>query len=167
MLNVTKKSMQILFIFIFIIITASCSLDERVDFSELIRRMNRQDDTYELLIEDAFFSDDEWFLFADTLADCDAMITGTEDENKLLTRVSVSVVNYEMQGQQEVFLKLCENIAAAFVRPDNLEAVMNGCHIYDDGVIFSDGAYFFEYGRYKTSLFGSDIGNTFVIEIIR
>ena len=167
MLNVTKKSVQILFMFILIIAAASCTVEERVDFSELIRRMSRQEDTYGIAVEEAFFSDDEWFLFVELQNSENILVTGKEDESRLLTRVCVSIVTGEMQGKEDVFLRFCENAASAFVKEGQSENVLSGSHIYDDGVLFSDGAYFSEYGRYKTSLFTADAGNTFVIELIR
>lgn len=167
MLNVTKKTVSVLLIFFLCASLSFCSYEQRVDFSECVRRMNKLSDTYKIVIEDAFFSEGEWFVFVSTLCENDILITGTEDENKLLTRVSVSVINSLAEGQSEIFTDFCIAAVAAFTENADTDKILTDSHIYDEGIIFSDGAFFGENGRYKTSFYTAQTGSTFVIELIR
>ncbi len=165
MSNVTKKAASLLSIFILSLILNSCYYETRIDFSELVRRINRQSEEYELLIEEAFFSDGEWFLFADTLGESDLLITAKENDDKLLTQVSVSVINNSEEGQTEIFRNFCRYAVCAFAENSDTEKIIADSGICTENVIFSEGAYFGENGRYATSFFTDGLGCTFVAEI--
>lgn len=152
-------------IFILSLVLNSCHYETRIDFSELVRRINRQSDEYELLIEEAFFSDGEWFLFADTLGESDLLITAKENDDKLLTQVSVSAINNSEEGQAEIFRSFCRYAVNAFAENEDKEKIISDSGICTENVIFSEGAYFGENGRYSTSFFTDGLGCTFVAEI--
>ena len=167
MVNVTKKSAVVLLIFIFTVILNSCTYEQRVDFSELVRRMNRWAEGYEAVLEEAFFSDGEWFLFVSSGDNNEVLLNGREDESKLLTRVCVTILNDTENVDSELFFSVCENSLRAFTYNGDSEGLLSSSHLYDEGILFSDAVYFYESGRYKTSFFNSEIGSTFMIEIVR
>ncbi len=166
MLNLTKKAVSLLLIFILITATGACTYETRIDFSELIRRMNSDDAVYEAEIEEAFFSEGEWFLFADTLSDSDILITGKEDDDRILTSVTVSVINCGNESQREIFSDFCQRAVKAFTENHNTDRIIEDSGINNTASFFTDGAYFSENGRFATSLFTAELGCTFIIEII-
>ncbi len=167
MLNVTKKAVSLLLIFVLSLSLGCCALEQRIDFSECVRRINRCYGTYEISDKDAFFSENEWFLFADTLGEDDILITGTEGEGRLLTRLSVSVINNGITGQEEIFIDLCEAAVNAFCENADKKKILADSHVCDEGVLFTENAFFSENGRFATSLYTAGMGCTLVIEIIR
>lgn len=166
MLNVTKKAVSLLLIFILVTASGACTYETRIDFSELIRRMNAGETAYKAEIREAFFSEGEWFLFVTTLSESDILITGKEDENKCLTEVTVSVINCKKDGQREIFSDFCERAVRAFTENHDTEKITEDSEIRSTDLFFSDGAYFSENGRFATSLFSAAAGCTFRIEII-
>lgn len=166
MLNLTKKAVSLLLIFISVIVIGSCTHETRIDFSELIKRMNTGDTVYKAEIRKAFFSEGEWFLFVTTLSENDILITGREDEDKCLTAVTVSVINCKEDGQREIFSDFCERAVRAFTKNHDTEKITEDSEIRSTDLFFSDGAYFSENGRFGTSLFSAPLGCTFKIEII-
>ncbi len=166
MLNLTKKAVALLLIFILITATGACTYETRIDFSELIRRMNSDDAVYEAEIKEAFFSEGEWFLFVDTISESDILITGKEDEDKILTAVTVSVINCDNDGQKEIFSDFCERAVRAFTENHDTDKIIGDSGINNTDCFFTEGAYFSENGRFATSLFTAQHGCTFSIEII-
>ncbi len=166
MLNLTKKAVSLLLIFILITMTAACTYETRIDFSELIRRMNSANDTYEAELREAFFSEEEWFLFVDTLSDSDILITGKEDEDKILTSVTLSIINNGNESQREIFSDFCQRAVKAFTENHDSDKIIADSGITNTDSFFTDGAYFSENGRFATSLFTAEPGCTFTIEII-
>lgn len=165
MLNVTKKTSVLLLIFFLITALSSCTYETRIDFSELIRRMNKETDTYEVSLSEAFFSEGEWFLFADTLSESDILITGKEDEDKILTSVTVSILNNGDEGQREIFSDFCKRAVKAFTANHDSDKIIEESGICNTGLFFSDGAYFAENGRFSASLFSAETGCSFSVEI--
>ncbi len=165
MLNLTKKAVSLLLIFILITLTAACTYETRIDFSELIRRMNSDDALYKSELGDAFFSEGEWFLFVDTISESDILITGKEDADKILTEVTVSIINSGDGGQREIFSDFCKRAVRAFTENYDSDKIINESEITNTDIFFTDGAYFSENGRFKTSLFSAQHGCTFKTEI--
>lgn len=141
-------------------------MEQRIDFSEFIRRINKQSDKYEAAQEDAFISDGEWFLFVSAAGQDDILINAKEDENKLLTSVSVSVINTGIDRQDEVFVDFCRRAVTAFTENADSEKILEDSHLLDENIIFSDEAYFSENGRFKTSFYNAELGSTFLIELL-
>ena len=167
MLNVTKKATAVLLIFFLCFSLSFCAYEQRVDFSECIRRMNKHCSAYEIIIEESFFSGDEWFCFVDATGESDVLITGTEDEGRLLTRLTVSAVKNDSDEQQAAFLSFCEAAVDAFCENADKEKILADSHIYDENVLFSENAFFNENSRFRTSFYTAAMGCTLVIEIIR
>ena len=165
MLNVLKKATAVLFIFILPLSLNACRYESRIDFSELIRRINKESGTYTLELQNAFLSEEEWFLFGDTLSESDILITGRADEDKALTSVSVSVINSEKEEQKEIFLSFCKSAVKAFTEGFDAEKIIEASKIKNTELYFSEGAYFSESGRFHTSFFTAEQGCTFIIEI--
>ena len=164
MLNLTKKAVSLLLIFIFLTFASSCTYETRIDFSELIKRMNSGSDSYEAEIENAFFSENEWFLFVDALSECDVLITGKEDEDKILTSVSVSVISNGNEQQKAVFSDFCKRAVRAFTENYDSDKIIEDSGLTLEDTFFTDNAYFSENGRFSTSLFTAQHGCTFIIE---
>ena len=167
MLNVLKKTAAVLLIFVSCFGLSQCAMAQRIDFPECLRRMERIYDTYELNFENSYFSEGEWFLFTDTLSESDVLITAREEEGGLLMSVGVSIINTGADGQDEVFISLCEAAVRAFTENADSEKILSDSRIYEEGVLFSDAVQISENGRFRTSLFNADAGSTFVVEIIR
>ena len=167
MLNVTKKAVSVLLIFFLCFSLSFCAYSQRVDFSECVRRMNKHCGAYEIDIEKSFFSGDEWFCFVDATGDSDILITGTEDDGRLLTRLTVSVINNNDELQKDAFLTFCAAAVRAFCENADKEKILSDSHIYDENVLFSENAFFAENSRFRTSFYTAAMGCTFVIEIIR
>ena len=166
MLNLTKKAASLLLIFFLILSVGACTYETRIDFSELIRRMNSASSEYKADIREAFFSEGEWFLFVSALSQSDILITGSEDENKILTDVTVSVINNGDDGQKEIFSDFCKRAVRAFTENHDSDKIIADSEISNTDCFFTDGAYFSENGRFATSLFTAKQGCCFKIEII-
>lgn len=167
MLNVTKKAVSVLLIFFLCFSLSFCAYEQRVDFSECVRRMNKLCKAYEINVGEAFFSEGEWFCFVDALGDDDVLITGTEGDGRLLSRVTVSVINNSAEGQSRVFGDFCEAAVRAFTQNADTQRILEDSHARDESAVFTDCAFFSENGRYKTSFYSAGMGSTFVIEIIK
>ncbi len=163
MLNVTKKAAAVLLIFILSVMCNSCRYETRVDFSELIRRLNLGTDTYKADIENSFYSEGEWFLFTDTISKSDMLITAKEDEDRILHTASVSIINNGTEKQKEIFSDFCIRLTNAFTENADSEKIIADSRIGDTDLFFSDGAYFSENGRFQTSLYSSETGCSFII----
>lgn len=165
MLNLTKKAVSLLLIFIFVLSAGACTYETRIDYSELIRRINSDDAVYEAEIKESFFSEGEWFLFVDTLSESDILITAKEDEDKILTEVTVSVINCGNDGQKEIFSDFCKRAVRAFTANHETDKIIEDSGINNTESFFTENAFFSENGRFETSLFTAEHGCTFVIEI--
>lgn len=166
MLNLTKKAVSLLLIFISVLSSGACTYETRIDFSELIRRMNSASAVYEAEIKEAFFSEGEWFLFVDTLSESDILITAKEDEDKILTEVSVSVINCGKDGQKEIFSDFCKRAVKAFTVNHETDKIIEDSGINNTEGFFKEDAYFSENGRFSTSLFTAEHGCSFIIETV-
>ena len=166
MLNVTKKAVSLLLIFIFLVSAAACTLEARIDFSELIRRMNSATDIYKAETTEAFYSEGEWFLFIEASDNCEILVTGKENEDKILTSVTVSVINNGNEQQKEIFSDFCQRAVRAFTENYDSDKIIRDSGVTATDSFFTDNAYFSENGRFATSLFTAQHGCTFIIEII-
>ena len=166
MLNLTKKAVSLLLIFLFVTAFSACAYETRIDFSELLRRINSLDDTYKADISQAFLSEEEWFLFVDTVSESGILITGKEDGDKTLTKVTVSVLNNGNDAQREIFSDFCKRAITAFTEGYDTDKIISESGVENTDAFFSEGAYFSENGRFSTSLFSEEPACTFIIEII-
>ena len=164
MLNVTKKAAVLLFIFVLPFILGACHYEQRIDFSELIRRINRQSDAYETVIAEAFYSGNEWFVFS-AAGESELLITAKEDEEHILTRVCVTAVNDSAEGLADAFSDYCERVIVAFTKNSDAEKIIRESGVRNKDAFFADGSCFSANGRFCTSLFMSETGCSFVIEI--
>ena len=165
MLNMTKKAVSVLLIFILSATLSSCRYETRVDFSELIRRMNNVNDTYEGDVRSSFYYNGEWFLFTDTASEKDILITGKEDSDKKLLSVSVSAVNNKNEEQKEIFSDFCKAAVRAFTENYDSEKIIEDSGICNTEALFTEGAYFSENERFTTSLYTTETGCSFIISI--
>jgi len=161
-----KKVVSLLLIFSLCLTFSSCYLQERVDITELMRRMKKSEKEVVPELTDAFFSDDEWFVFMSVLNEDDTLLTAKEGEGHLLLQVSLTMMNMEAQGQAERFISLCECMTSAFSGKENTEKLLSGIRLYEKGTVFSEKTCFFEEGRYKLSLFNDEVGSTLLIELV-
>ena len=102
----------------------------------------------------------------DTLSDSDILITGKEDEDKILTSVTLSVINNDNEAQREIFSDFCKRAVKAFTENHDTDRIIEDSGINNTASFFTDGAYFSENGRFATSLFTAKLGCSFSIEII-
>ncbi len=129
--------------------------------------MNHKSDTYTADIKSSFYSEGEWFLFTDTLSENDILITAKEDEDKILYSAAVSIINSKADGQAEIFFDFCKRLIKAFTENADTEKIIGDSGITETASYFSDGAYFSENGRFTTSLYTSELGCSFIINIER
>lgn len=162
-----KKIMSLLLIIAVSISLVACNRENRFVFSELLKRIGKELPDVEVNMEDAFFSDGEWFLFLSVSEENDIIITASEDEsNKYLTSVAVSSVNMGLEGQVEQYIKVCEAAADAFIFGIDAKKALESTGFYTENIIFSDEVRFFEEGRFKLSFFNADIGSTLLMEMV-
>lgn len=160
-----KKLLSLLLIFTFILSFCGCRREERIDFSELLFRINRKDKSISVEVEDAFFSDSRWFLYVTVQYENDHLITAVQDENKKLISVKISTLNTGENGRDEAFRRFCKLAGEAFVSEKvNVDSLFEEAGLYE-GQLFRDGSGFSEKGRYRVSAFYSDMGCSLIIEI--
>lgn len=163
----TKKLLSVLLIFSVCMAFSCCNRENRFSFPELIRRVEDGFDCTELSLENAFFSDGEWFLFVSACGENDMLITAKENEqSKFLESVSVSVTEMGYDGQKEAYIKLIEAVASAFIFDADIKKLLEGVKLYEDSAVFSEDTYFYEEGRFSLSFFNADIGSAMLIEIV-
>lgn len=162
----TKKLLSVLLIFAVSLFLVSCNRENRFSFPELIRRLDENSEGIGVSLDDAFFSDGEWFLFVSVCSEDDILITAKEnEESKFLESVTVSTLEMEDEGQREAFIKICETAVSAFVFDADAKELLEGVNLYKESALFSENTYFYEDGRFSLSFFNADIGSTLTIEI--
>lgn len=160
-----KKLLSLLVIFLLLLISASCSTPERVDFSELLIRMEKALPDFSFDINDAFFSDGQWFLFIKTGKEAEILLTVKEDEYKYAEEVSVSILNTGEDGVIPLAVSFCEAVHKAFVFGNDTENLLVSLGIYDEDTFFSENTYFAEAGRFSLSFFNAQAGSTVIFGI--
>ncbi len=161
-----KKVFSILFIFSFLLLLPSCTKQTRIDFSELLIRTEKQLDEVSLELEDAFFSDGQWFLFVSVSGEDDILLTATQDENSYITSVGISTVRIpDSPSQKSAFTGFCNAAAAAFMSSTPAEPLLDELGLYDESLIFSEEVRFSQYERFSASFFNADMGSTVRISI--
>ncbi len=161
----TKKLLCLLFIFPLVLSFVSCTKPARIDFSELLLRMEKDLSLYELDIEDAFFSEGQWFLFVSAVAQDDILITVKEDENSFLTDVGISAINTGDDKIAEVYVSFCKAACNAFVFDADGAALLEEAGVLESNAVFSDKVSFSEDGRFKVSFFNAEQGSTMLCSI--
>ena len=161
-----KKMVAVLLIFTLMIFTSSCSVRKRMDFTEFLLRSEKNFGEDVFFREKAFYSDDSWFLFLSILSDDDFLISARENEKKTLESVTVSTFSSENKEKEEIFIRLCSAVSFAFITEEKPEVFLEKLELSEEGSVFSDDVLFFTEGRYKASLFNSDMGSTLMIEMI-
>lgn len=161
-----KKVISLLVIFTVAILFSSCTREERIDFSELLVRMDSLFDEVDFPQEAAFFSESKWYLFFSVFSENDCLLSAEQDENGFLTNVSVCAF-YDGRGNaQESFVSVCEKLSKCFVPVDYpTDDLLEEVGLYEKDSVFSDGVHFSQSGRYAFSLFGTDFGSAFYIEL--
>ncbi len=161
-----KKVLAVLSIFALMITAVSCSRQTRIDFSELLVRTEKSLGEVSLELQNAFFSDGEWFLFASVCSQDDILLTACEDENGYITEVGISTVKIpECAEQKQKFTAFCDAVAQAFMSDTPIAPLMDELGIYDELLIFSEEVRFSEYERFSASFFNADMGSTVRISI--
>ncbi len=161
-----KKVLSVLCIFSLLTALVSCTSQLRIDFSELLKRTQKQFPELTLDMENAFYSDGEWFLFVSLCAQDDILLTASADENGCLTCVGISAVRIiDCEEQKKSFIEFSEAAAGAFMGEISPSALLNELGLYDESLIFSQQVRFSEYGRFSASFFNADVGSTVRITI--
>ena len=159
-----KKILSLLLIFLLIFTFCSCTEPVRADFSELLIRMNKKNADYVLRIEDAFFSEDQWFLFVEVNGENSILLTAREDENRYITQVGISVMDTGDEAVA-VFMSLCEAAGEAFTLSNSIKDFLGKVNFYNENEIFSENAYFAQEDRYCLSFFNAQMGSTVLFQI--
>ena len=161
-----KKVFLILFIFAFSVLLPSCSKQTRIDFSELLLRIEREVGEIRLEPEDAFFSDGQWFLFVSVSGEDDILLTATEDEGCYIISVGISTVRIpDSLDQKNNFIAFCDASAKAFMSSTPSGPLLDELGLYDETLIFSEEVRFSQYERFSASFFNADMGSTVRISI--
>lgn len=161
-----KKVISLLVIFTVAILFSSCTREERIDFSELLVRMDSLFDEVDFPQEAAFFSESKWYLFFSVFSENDCLLSAEQDENGFLTNVSVCAFYDGRENAQESFVSVCEKLSKCFVPVDYpTDDLLEEVGLYEKDSVFSEGAHFSQSGRYAFSLFGTDFGSAFYIEL--
>ncbi len=162
-----KKLLSLLLIFTTVLSFSACKKENRFDFSELLIRTEDFYGEKELSLENAFFSENKWFLFLSICETDDMLITAKEEEDtKYLLSVSVTVLNTGNDGQREAFVKMCKAVIRSFMPERNIDELAENIALSDIEAVFSDEVYFYTEGRYKLSLFNSEQSSTMIIELV-
>lgn len=162
-----KKLISLLLIFTVVFGFCSCTRDERVNFSELTVRLEKNGNGTEFPFENAFLSDSRWFLFFSVFTENDYLLSALQDENGLLTQVSVSSFAIGDTDKENAFVSACENLCEAFMPLDfSVEEMLKTAGVYDENKTVLDGNNVSQEGRYKISYFVADIGKTLIIDMI-
>ncbi len=163
-----KKLLSVLLIISVCLFTVSCNRENRFSFPELLRRLEENSKDMSFDMNEAFFSEEKWFLFVSVCSEDDMLITATENpQSRYLEEVSVSVVDVGNENQTEEFIRLCEAVADAFIFDCDSTELLKGVGLYIEDAVFSEDTYFYEEGRFSLSFFNADIGSTLVISIVR
>lgn len=160
-----KKLLSLLLIIALIVSFSSCTKPVRVDFSELLLRMEKELNDYSLDIENAFFSEQQWFLFVSAVTSDDILITAKEDENKFITDVGISVINTGDTSVIPVYINFCEAAGNALLYNTDTKALLTESALYEENTVFSENTYFAQLGRYKVSFFNAEMGSTVLYQI--
>lgn len=161
-----KKVISLLVIFTVAILFSSCTREERIDFSELLVRMDSLFDEVDFPQEAAFFFESKWYLFFSVFSENDCLLSAEQDENGFLTNVSVCAFYDGRENAQESFVSVCEKLSKCFVPVDYpTDDLLEEIGLYEKDSVFPDGAHFSQSGRYAFSLFGTDFGSAFYIEL--
>ncbi len=161
-----KKTVSLLVIFFVAVFFAGCNKETRIDFSELLLRTERYHKDIDTDISEAFFSDGSWFVFLSTVAEDDVILKATEDENKYLVSVSVSIVSNDIEGSADAFIKLAEAVIKAFCDVEDSKAFAERVGLYEENIVFSEERRVYEEGRYKLSFFNSSLGSSVIAELV-
>lgn len=162
-----KKLISLLLIFTIAFGFCSCTRDERVNFSELTVRLEKNGNGTKFSFENAFLSDNRWFLFFSVLSENDYLLEAEQDENGLLTQVSISSFAIGDADKENAFVSVCENLCESFMPVDySVEKMLETAGVYDENKTVLDGNNVSQEGRYKISYFVADIGKTLIIDMI-
>lgn len=159
-----KKSVSLLVIFFIIILSSGCKKTERLDFSELLIRTEKFNDSLDADIDRAFYSDGCWYLFFSVAAENDVLLKAQEDENMFLTKVSITTMDSGQEISEQAFIDVARAVTEAFCALEDTESFAKGTGLYDD-IIFSDELRHYEEGRYTADFFNSPLGASLIIEI--
>lgn len=160
-----KKSVYILVIFLGVSLFSGCKKETRIDFSELLIRTQRYHGEIEADFGDAFFSEDSWYIFLSSLEGDDTLLKATQDGNKYLVFVELTVANSGVEGNEQAFIKLAEAVTKAFCDLDNTKAFLEEGGLYEENIIFSREFRCVEKGRYTLSFFNSSLSSSLILEI--
>lgn len=161
-----KKSVSLLLIFTLMILLPSCKKESRIDFSELVRRMERAEKEVDFERTAPFYSDGKWFLYIYDSCENEYLLCVTQEPSLLITGASLTFLNDEKGRDGYGFSELCKALLSAFTQEGtDIEKLLGETGITQN-VLFSDFCAFSEQGRYKTSLFSDKIGCSFTVELI-
>lgn len=161
----SKKTVSFLVIFFIVLFFGGCKKTERLDFSELLIRTEKYNESLDADINRAFYSDSCWYLFFSVAAENDVLLKAEEDENLLLTKVSVTTMDSGQDAAKQAFIDVVRAVMEAFCSVENTDEFALNTGLYDENIIFSDEIRYYEEGRYSTEFFNSPLGTAMMIEI--
>lgn len=165
-MNISKKLLSLLLIFLFVFTFCACEKPIRVDFSELLLRMKKELPEYSFEMTDAFYSEGQWFLFINAKSENDILITAKEDESRYITQLGISAMNTDNDIAYD-YINFCESAGKAFTGSEDIDTFLGKVNFYNENEIFSENTYFAEEGRYSLSFFNAESGSTVLYEIKR
>lgn len=156
-----KKALCLPILFLFLL--TSCTRSERIDYSELDRRLQKENALYTVNETDILFSDSVYFAFLSLKSEDDILLTMKEDEEKKLVQVTVSASG---DDTSEEFRESFTDFACAVIRaflPEEYSAALTQAQEGYKELLYTECFENAQSGRYTLGLFSDPIGISVIL----
>lgn len=158
-----KKSI-IMLLGALLMLFSGCTRSERADYSELNRRLAKEDKAFCFNENDVFFRDGVYYAFYSVLSDDDMLLTMKENDDGRLTCVSLTSSGNEAAGEESktVFSRFAAALTRAFVPPENAQELLKAQEEYMP-FLFTERFEKAQSGRYTAELFSDPAGVSLIL----
>lgn len=160
-----KKSLCVPLVLLFALVLCSCARAVRVDYSELDRRLRKENELYAVNEKEILFSDPVYFAFLSLVSEDDILLAMREDGEKKLTQVSVTAGDGVPEGFKKTFTDFTAAVIRAFVPEKDAPSLLETLGGWEE-LLYTERFGRAESGRYTLELFSDPIGVSVIVTFV-
>lgn len=159
-----KKTVMCLLLAFLCVLFSGCTRSERIDYSELNRRLKKEDKAFSFSEKDVFFRDGVYYAFYSVLSEEDMLLTMKENDEGRLTCVTLTVLGGDAVTEElkTAFLRFSAALTASFALPENAGELIEAQKEYYP-VLFTECFKKAQSGRYTAELFCDPAGTALIL----
>lgn len=158
-----KKAVSLLLCFLTLSALCSCARSERIDYSELDRRLKKDSARYKVNEKELLFSDSVYFAFLSLRSQDDILLTMKEDTEKKLTQVTVTASGDDGSEEfKQEFTAFACAVINAFAPEKDAGTLAETQREYTEE-LFSECFKNAESGHYTLELFSDPLGISVIL----